>query len=194
MAPKHWNVNMNSVPADERIYIDTTSTGLPCSVKFKTSRLESWVEVLETNYSTHASPTNDATLDIRSGNLIFKCHSSSGVILIQGPCNSFMNWAFNSFLTLQEQVDQVHTNKFPSPSPNPCHALTLTVVLQSMGSRVTHSVGDGHCLLYSVCQAWEDAGRGNLTPDRLCSLIKSEAGPMYTDFCGIPTEQFDREA
>ena len=69
-----------------------------------------------------------------------------------------LRWLCDTFLDTQFALNR---NK-----DQPC-GLKLDIILSSMGSMISRSVGDGHCLLYSVVKAWNDSGRPPITHDEL---------------------------
>ena len=145
MPTKPWNQIMNIVAADEKLYTDFRDHNKtePCSVKFKTACIQQWVQIIEQDYNISATCLADGTQVLKSTDnlrVTIKCHTTTGVILVQG--SDFIKWRDYEFSRLRKLM-----------SDN----MGVRTLLKSKGWSLVETPRDGLCLLHATCIAFNNA-------------------------------------
>lgn len=136
---------MTSVGPTETVYIDYKDPQKTeaCSLKFKTRRFEEWVACIADNYNSDFECQSDKVIrfqidrDIR---VTIKCHPTTGLILIQGA--DILKWHGTDFPCLQNIVNNISC------------VSDIESLLTTRNLMIVNSPADGHCLLHSICTAY----------------------------------------
>ena len=121
--PKEWNTDLESLPANEELYIDYKEAAQKTSIgtKFKTTpeRLQQWIKLhkqkYNDNYGKHEKlhviwEMQDKLLEllkIKKGNkntLVVKFHLTTGVVLVQGE--GHQKWTQTDFVTMKHSIEK----------------------------------------------------------------------------------------
>ena len=93
--------------ADEVLYTDYTYSDktVPCSIKFKTNRIDAWIDSFSKRYNLSPTSKPDDVLEFRIDSpckVVLLCHKTTGVVLVQG--SDFFRWTDLEYFDLKSSV------------------------------------------------------------------------------------------